>query len=693
VTTGAWWTRDAATRSGRIVSGAGPDGHVPELVAATRDAVAAAVRARAPQYTPEWSGVSATNDAGQALVSLIAELMEPVLQRVNRLPEKLFVEFLRTANVQPNPPTPATVLLQFEVSGSAPESVVIPRGFQVAGRPSGGGDLVIFETTRTFQATPSAVKELHVEANRQFLQIDGGTKPDPDFRFAPFGSKPRSGNALYLGFAGDVAPGPTLSLALRIFGAAGLPPAQPAGGVAPLPVPPPPLLQWDVLDGATFVPADVARDETGGLMRTGVVELRIPDRWRPGRPDRMAGTDQRRWLRLRIVSGVYREAPILSWVLPNVTRADQGRTVRNEVLEPMASGGPPRGVTLRLSQTPVLPDSLVLEVAEGGFDDTQSAPSDPAVVPPSAPDVRRWTRTDDLAAFGPDDEVFVLDPRTGMVTFGNGRHGAALPPGFRHVRALQYRVGGGATGAVAAKSVSTLLSSAPFVTGVSNPLAASGGSDEESRDKTLRRGPQQIRARGRAVTVADYALLALRSEGARVERAHAAAGVHPSFPGVPIPGVVTVFVVPPIIDIGPPVPTEQELRGVADSLSHFFAPLGVEVVAAAPRFRRVRAEVSVVVDPAADTARAIAFVLDTLNTYLHPLSGGPKRDGWPFGGTLVYNDLLLQLVAPAKGIRAVPRLTLIVDGLRQTRCADVPIGSYELFWPQQHNVVPEEAFA
>jgi predicted phage baseplate assembly protein len=620
-------------------------------------------------------------------------MMEPVLQRVNRLPEKLFVEFLRIANVQPAAPTPAAVLLRFEVSDAAPGSVVVPKGFQVAGRPTGGGDLVIFETSRTFRATPAALKEIHVEAARQFLQIDGGTKPEPGFQFLPFGTKPSPGNALFLGFAGDAAPGPRLSLALRVIEAGGLPPPQPSGGVAPLPVPPPPLLEWDVLDGTRFVRADVDRDETGGLTRSGVVELRIPAQWRPGRPDRMAGSGQLRWLRLRIVAGSYRRPPVLSWVLPNVVPAVQGRTVRNEVLEPLASGGPPRGAILRLSQTPILPRTLVLEVAEGGFDEVLSAEPEPAEgteVRAPAPEVRRWRRVDDFALAKPDDEVFVLDPRTGIVRFGDGRAGAALPPGFRHVRALEYRVVGSLVGTIPAGEVNTLLSSAPFITGVSNPLPASGGSEEEARERTLRRGPEEIRARNRAVTAADYALMALRSEGARLERAHAAPNFHPSFPGVPIPGVVTVFVVPPIVDVGPPVPTEQELRGVSETLTRDLASFGVEVVAAAPRFRRVRAEVSIVVDPAFETARAMTFVLKELDTYLHPLLGGPRKEGWPFGAPLIYNDLLRRLVSPGEGVLAVPRLVLILDGLRLKRCADVPIGPYELFWPEQHDVVPEE---
>jgi hypothetical protein len=188
-------------------------------------------------------------------------------------------------------------------------------------------------------------------------------------------------------------------------------------------------------------------------------------------------------------------------------------------------------------------------------------------------------------------------------------------------------------------------------------------------------------------------LMALRTTGARVARAEAAAGVHPSYPGTPIAGVVSVFVVPPLFDAGPPLPTEAELRAVAEHLSTGAGPAGVESVAAAPNYRRIRAEVGIVVDPAYDAAAARTFVIDTIDTYLDPLRGGANASGWPFGETLVYVDLLRRLISPQKGIRAVRRLRLVVDGRRQPPCADVKIGPYDLFWPMQHEVLPEEETA
>jgi predicted phage baseplate assembly protein len=288
----------------------------------------------------------------------------------------------------------------------------------------------------------------------------------------------------------------------------------------------------------------------------------------------------------------------------------------------------------------------------------------------------------------PESRVYVLDPATGVLQFGDGVHGAAVPQGFRNVRALVYQVGGGEAGAVEADTITTQISSAPFVTGATNPLRASGGMDAEPPAAAYRRGPQEIRARNRAVAVADYALLARRAPGAQVVRAHAVSGFHPAYPGLPLPGVVGVYVVPPDRDEGPPTPDEATLRAVARFLAEEATPAGVEVVAAAPFYHKVRAEIGVVIDPAADQGDTVRRLGAALDGYLHPISGGEDGEGWPFGAPLRYAPLLRRLVTGVLGVRAVTRLTLVIDGARIAACADFLPRPHALFWPAPHEVVP-----
>jgi predicted phage baseplate assembly protein len=682
----AWWGREAwgTLPPGSTVKDRPSATARPRPLPVTRDAVASEAAGRIASFTPEWTN-RRVGDAGVALVRVFSEQMEAVLARVDRLPAKALVEFLRDAGVEAFPATPAGTWLAFTVAGGARESVLIASGFQVGAPPATGqGDLIVFETTRDLYAAPATLAELHVAENAVIRRIAIPDGPDAA-PFEPFGRRAEAGRALYLGLATD---DPTarilnrLTLGVAVAAAPGAPPPVPAGGIAPLPVPAPPFLQWELLDGGIWKPLEVALDQTGGLVRSGVIEIELPRSWRAAILPRLSDASLR-WLRLTIRYGRYPEPPSLKSILLNVAPAIAARTLRDEALEPVPGSS---GRRFQLSQTPVLPQTLIIEVDEG----SAPGPLLPADEAPTASPTRRWTPVPSLADAGPDDRVYVLDPGTGILLFGDGVKGAAVPDGFRNVRALEYQVGGGAAGAVDADTVTTQLSSAPFVTGVTNPLAASGGMDAETFAATVERGPQEIRARNRAVAVADYALMAPRAPEAQVVRAHAVSGLHPAYPGVPIPGVVGVYVVPPDRDEGPPTPDQGTLRAVAEYLSGTVAPAGVEVVAAAPFYHKVRAEIGVVIDPAVDQGDAVRRLVAALDGYLDPITGGEDGDGWPFGGPLRYSPLLRRLVTGVDGVRAITRLTLVVDGKRLAACSDFQPRPNALFWPMPHEVVPVE---
>ena len=59
-----------------------------------------------------------------------------------------------------------------------------------------------------------------------------------------------------------------------------------------------------------------------------------------------------------------------------------------------------------------------------------------------------WTRARSLSDAGPDDPVFVLDPESGGVTFGDGVNGRQPPVGAG-VIVVSYRYGDGSSGNIA----------------------------------------------------------------------------------------------------------------------------------------------------------------------------------------------------------------------------------------------------
>jgi predicted phage baseplate assembly protein len=239
---------------------------------------------------------------------------------------------------------------------------------------------------------------------------------------------------------------------------------------------------------------------------------------------------------------------------------------------------------------------------------------------------------------------------------------------------------------VEAKGIVVPITPVEFVTKVENPLPSSGGGPGETTPQALARGPLEIRTRWRAVAPADYALLALHAAGAQVARAYAVPGLHAAYPGALIPGVVGVIVVPPVSGDGPPVPDPETLHGLATSLAAAAAPAGVEVVTAAPSYQFVGIAVGVVLADGADAGAAATALLQALDTYLHPLNGGDDGAGWPFGGTISYTRLLRRITT-VPGVRAAPRLNVVLDGIRQPSCQDVPIQPNALLWPVGHQVL------
>jgi hypothetical protein len=106
----------------------------------------AAARARIAERCPEWTDLG-PSDPGMTLVEVQAYLTEILLYRVNRVPEKVYVELLRLLGVTLEPPAAASVQLTFSVARPAPAALEIPRGTRVAAkRGEGAAEPVVFTT-------------------------------------------------------------------------------------------------------------------------------------------------------------------------------------------------------------------------------------------------------------------------------------------------------------------------------------------------------------------------------------------------------------------------------------------------------------------------------------------------------------------------------------------------------------------
>lgn len=104
-------------------------------------------RQRIAQSCPEWTDLS-PGDPGMVLLELFAHLTETMIYRLNRVPEKMYVEFLRLIGIRLQAPSAANVTLQFSRARADEQPVQIPRGTRVTlGRSNNGGESLIFTTT------------------------------------------------------------------------------------------------------------------------------------------------------------------------------------------------------------------------------------------------------------------------------------------------------------------------------------------------------------------------------------------------------------------------------------------------------------------------------------------------------------------------------------------------------------------
>lgn len=653
------------------------DEYIPRIDDRRYDDIVAEARTRIARYTPEWSPVWTDvndSDPGVTLVQLFAWLTEMLIYRLGRVPELNYLKFLQLIGVELNPAEPAAAEVTFPVLANfAGPSVVIPARTQVSAEASDGGSPVIFETDRALVALAARLASAQAFDGFDYTDVTA-ENDEPAEGFEPFGPLAAADSALLLGFdyAADFPAQVELNLAFFLFesprGAAsaafncGLPESQVFASAA---------LAWEYWDGKQWAPLSLLKDETRALAQSGHVYLKTPAKGSMQRSVVGEVADPRYWIRGRLKSGSYERAPRLLAARTNTVGVLQAETITDEVLG--GSSGRPNQV-FRLSNAPVLDGTLQLEIDEGdGF--------------------QTWERVGDFFGSGPQDRHYVLNRTSGEVRFGDGMSGA-IPVGNvlnvnSNVVAREYRTGGGKRGNVAAGKLSTLLTSIEGVdeAGVTNLQPAVAGRDEETLDEAKVRAPRAFKSRCRAVTAEDFETLAM--EAANIRRAKALPLAHPSFPGVRVPGAVTVVVVPDNEEAAP-VPAEATLRTVCAYLN-LRRLLTTELYVVRPTYKEVSVRVEVVAKNSADLGEVKEGIEAKLLEYFHPLKGGEEGQGWPFGGNVFFSRVY-QRVFSVPGVERITTLVITVDGEEAPECRDVEVEDGILLFSTAHDIQVGYAF-
>jgi predicted phage baseplate assembly protein len=646
----------------------------------TFDQILAQAKLLIPRYAPAWTNQSET-DPGITLMELFAWMTEMLLYHVNQVPDRNYIKFLELLGITLTPARPAHAELTFTLTSSNVQTVIIPAGTQAAS--SDASPPLVFETDEALIALGAKLKALQSFDGFSYEVVTTANGATGQWYY-PFGPHAREGSALLLGFDSPVAfSTDQVNLAVYVY-TEGLAPEGHHCDLDLSGLPVASTLVWEFWDGRFWNAISLDKDDSRALTRSGHVYFEGPgDKIKKDIMGNVADSPLY-WLRVRLAKNGYDMAPRLSAVLTNTVSATQAQTIRDEILG--GSDGRPNQL-FKLANTPVIErdtpitltgaDGLTVQVTSVEIDVDEGA------------GLEAWQEVEDFFSSGPDDPHFTLDRTTGEVQFGDGQFGripVANPANPNaNIVASSYRFGGGKRGIVGTGSVKALQTFVDGVDSVTNLQPTLGGTDEESLSDAKLRAPQTLKSKNRAVTAEDFEFLAEQTPAVRIRRAKALPLVHPKFSGMPIPGVVTVIVVPES-DAPNPIPGDATLALVCAHLN-VHRLLTSEVYVVAPKYRLVQINANIVVKPDSDLSVVKKAVEQALTAWFHPLTGGADGTGWPFGGTIFYSDVY-RVVLQVPGVARLldNQLVIWLDKQRQDFCRDVPLNNGELTYSLAHQI-------
>lgn len=657
--------------------------------------------ARIPAHTPEWTHVR-TGDPGRTLLELFAWLGDALLYRVNLVPEKQRLAFLRLLGLEPRPALAARGVVSLASDSElVHDPLRVPAGTEIKGaarfetrrqawvypvtaetyikRPLAEdeaeklsallGDLpavyglvqgenpVFYVTTPVFPG--GAADPDGIDLTRGAGTVDGCLwiallapkgKPQDDIVAAVKEKLAPNADGAHARVTVGLAPALTLADPLDVLAAA----TSHLPKSAQIPV------AWEITTGSELASSMYARldpdDGTTGLTQTGVVSLTLParvgapendarNRIEAGtgdRPPRLDDDERARrlvaWLRLRLEERAGDPPPKLSLSWAGFGAVEIDQR-RTTFGRQIGESNGLADQELSVGATSVEAETLVVEVAEEGRS------------------FEAWARVPDTALAGRDQTVFALRAEDGVLVFGDGVRGK-IPPERARIRVARMRSGGGDAGNLPPRSLKEAVVSGKKLK-VAQGLATTGGRDAETLEEAEKRIPAILRHRERAVTEEDFRSLAAFTPGARVARVEVLPRFSPKRRMSGVPGVVTVMALPPKLGVLPPAPRADRV-----TLERVFAhldprrPLATELYVIGCEYVPIGLSVAVVLRAGSEPADLLAAVRAALRNHLWPLApGGPAGAGFPLGGTVRARELEI-VIARVDGVEgvAIPRL-------------------------------------
>ena len=452
------------------------------------------------------------------------------------------------------------------------------------------------------------VRNNFVEQNLADLWRQGRSTP-------LFLNRERRGACLYLGF--DACPqGSPLSLYFEVENNDDLP------------------LDYGVeyLSPTGFVPVQ-AQDGTEGLLYSGALLALVPS---DAARQILYGRD-RYWLRL--VCGGDPAArpglPVIHGITVNMAQVEN-RATRTETFY---IDDPEAAVRFQLGEKHIL--SAKVYVNEARQDDPRR---DHWVL---------WQKRSYAAQRG---RFYELDAAAGAVLFDRHTFSVYTPPEGAPAVRVDYQSYQGSQGNVPAEAIHTMAQPIRYISRVSNPMAAYGGTDDGDEAVAARTVSNLLRTRGRAVSEADYFHI-IAQLGCGVRQIKCCSGIDRQ--GQPAADTITVALLIEEYEKGSHIfSTVKDTVRRALTEAGVMVPLGKTLVLCQPRFVRFSVRIWLRCAEMESVYEVQRRTEEAIRRFLDPLQGGFDGRGWKIGALPTAQQLLASLKMQDSTLR-VERMAMV----------------------------------
>jgi len=570
-----------------------------------------------PAVAPQWTDHN-THDPGIMLVELLAWIAEAQMYGIARTRKDERLAFARLVGLSERGPQPASGLIWADVRSPAPWPAghVVERGTTVTPEQP---EAPTFVTTDAIELTTARLTSVASEHDGRRVDWTRSNARD-GATFMPFGSAPAPGDRLLLEFTGPLtgkADGGVISIGVQIAGASETHTTAGRRPVSRL------IASLTTADGERRL--RIVKDTTDGLLRSGVLLLRIPGQ--------LPAADTQPVIALRSATGGFLRAPRIQQIAPNVLPVEQVTYVREQ--RTFGNGLPDQTYTLKEKGLIFPFDHRPLVVTI--YDGQQRA---------------AWTRKDNFDDSTPGDSHFTVDTLVGTLQFGNGINGRVVPAGSS--LEVEYSICLGERGNQPPNLTWKVIGiSGTFGT---NLVGVFGGMESRGLAALRRLARQRIQVARPIVTSADLEDAALAFTDLGVQRAaelRARAGCR-------IRGARLLVIV------GPHEATDEVRAESNELLSEVRArlaprlPLGQRLEVIGPRYVTIRLRIAVVAAARVNPDELQRAVVRELQSRL-AITPRDAHQGWPFGRD-VTAATIGGWIRKLEGVGRVLQVRLIGDG-------------------------------